>query len=72
MILKKAGLPQVNSLGTIILFQPDCNYAFKFHGKEMMQHAEEAGSLAIEQYGSQARHRYIDFAMKKTLSNDLL
>jgi hypothetical protein len=29
-ILKKAGLTWVNSLHSIILFQSDCNYAFKF------------------------------------------
>jgi len=32
MLLKKAGTTQVDALRMIMLFQPDCNYAFKFVG----------------------------------------
>lgn len=52
MILKKAGLTQVNSLRTIVLFHPDCNYALKFIGREIMFNAERNSTLAPEQYGS--------------------
>jgi len=52
MILKKAGLHQVNFLRAIVLFQHDCNYAFKFVGREMMQQAENSNTLAPEQFGS--------------------
>jgi hypothetical protein len=72
MILKKAGLIQVDSLRTIVLFQADCNYAFKYVGREMMSNAEKHESLAPEQYGSRKNHRSIDLATNKALSNDLL
>lgn len=72
MILKKAGLHQVDSLRTIILFQPDCNYAFKFIGHEMMTHAEMCKTLAPEQFGSRRGHWAIDQATNKTLTNDIL
>jgi hypothetical protein len=52
MILKKAGVAQVDSLCTIVLFHADCNYAFKYIGQEMMYNAERHSSLAPEQYGS--------------------
>ncbi len=72
MILKKAGLIQVDSLRTIVLFQADCNYAFKYLGREMMSSVEKNSSLAPEQYGSRKNHRSIDLATNKTISNDLL
>jgi hypothetical protein len=72
MILKKAGLHQVHSLRTIVLFQPDCNYAFKFVGREMMAHAEKCKTLALEQFGSRKGHRAIDQATNKALTNDIL
>jgi hypothetical protein len=40
MITNKSGLFQVDLLCIIVLFQPDCNYAFKFIDREMMAHAE--------------------------------
>lgn len=52
MILKKAGLTQVDALRTIVLFQADCNYVFKFIGKEMMYNAEKHCLIAEEQYGA--------------------
>ncbi len=51
MIQKKEGLIQVDSLHTIILFQPDCNYAFKYLGREMMRIAKKHKILAAEQFG---------------------
>lgn len=72
MILKNSGWHQVDSLCTIVLFQPDCNYAFKFVGQEMMSHAEHCKSLAPEQLGSKSNHRAMDQAMNKTLTNDIL
>ena len=72
MITKKAGLTQVDSLCTIVLFQPDCNYAFKFLGREMMAYTEKTGTLAPEQFGSRKNHRSIDQAVNKVLTNDNL
>ena len=72
MILEKAGLTALSNLRTIVLFHPDCNYAFKHVGREMMMLAEKAGSLAPEQYGSRKRRRAINLAVNKTLVNDTL
>jgi hypothetical protein len=72
MILKKAGLTQVDTLRTIVLFQADCNYAFKYIGREMMHNAEKHGLIAKEQYGSRKNHCSSDHALNKVLSNDLL
>jgi hypothetical protein len=72
MILKKEGLIHVDSLMTIGLFQPDCNYAFKFLGRKMMKHAETHQTIAAEQFGSRCLHRAIDLAVNKVLTNDLL
>jgi hypothetical protein len=38
----------------------------------MMQVAETTGSLAKEQYGSRKKHRAIDLAVNKSLTNDLI
>ncbi len=72
MILKHSGLTDLASLQTIVLFQVDCNFAFKHIGREMMRIAEMTGSLAPEQYGSQKAYWAIDLATNKTLTNDLL
>jgi hypothetical protein len=56
----------------IVLFQPDCNFAFKHVGREMMKNAEAAGLLAPEQYGSRKWQRAIDLAVDKVLTNDVL
>jgi hypothetical protein len=52
MIPKKSGVTLLSGLRTIVLFPVDCNYVFKFIGKEMMKRAESLGALAPEQYGS--------------------
>jgi hypothetical protein len=62
----------VNSLRTICLFEDDANYCFKHIGREMMKNAERHSSLAKEQYGSRKRHRAIDLAVNKVLTNDIL
>jgi hypothetical protein len=72
MILKRAGLTTLANLRTIVLFHPDCNFAFKHVGREMMKMAEVAGSLASEKYGSRKGKRAIDLAVNKTLVNDIL
>lgn len=68
----KKGRSQVDSLCTIVLFQPDCNYAFKFIGREMMKNVERHNTLAPKQFESQKRHRAIDQANNKVLIYDLL
>jgi hypothetical protein len=72
MIIKKSGLFQVDSLCTIVLFQPDYNYAFKLIGREMMAHTERHKTLAPEQFGSRKNHWSIDQAVNKVLTYDNL
>jgi hypothetical protein len=71
MIPKKASLSELSSLRTIVLFQVDCNYAFKYTGRLLMQLAESTHSLAPEQYGSRKHHKAIDLAVNKSLTKDI-
>ncbi len=72
MIPKKSGVTLLSGLRTIVLFPVDCNYVFKFIGRQMMKQAESLGALAPEQYGSRKHHKAIDLAACKTLTYDLL
>jgi hypothetical protein len=65
MIPKKSGVTLLSGLRTIVLFPVDCNYVFKFIGRQMMRQAEELGALAPEQYGSRKHHKAIDLATCK-------
>jgi hypothetical protein len=65
-------MTDVDSLRTICLFKVDANYCFKHIGREMMKNAERHNSLTKEQYGSRKRHRAIDLAVNKILTNDIL
>jgi hypothetical protein len=65
MILKKVGLLQVDTLRMLVLFQPDCNYAFKFLSREKMYNAKRNNMLAPEQLGSRKQHKAIDQAVNK-------
>jgi hypothetical protein len=72
MIPKKSGVTLLSALRTIVLFPVDCNYVFKFIGKQMMQQAEALGALAPEQYGSRKHHKAIDLAACKTITYDII
>ena len=52
MILKKAGLYNLEKLRTICLFQADFNHNNKFLGKSTMAHAAEHQLTATEQYST--------------------
>jgi hypothetical protein len=71
MILKKVHLTNLSNLCTICLFHPDCNYAFKYVGCEMMNVAEANAMLAPEKYGSRKHHQAITLAVNKVLTNDI-
>jgi hypothetical protein len=47
MVPKKSGVTLLSGLRTIVLFPVDCNYVFKFIGKEMMMAAENIIRLSI-------------------------
>jgi len=72
MLMKKSGVTELSGLRTIVLFPVDCNFAFKHVGHQMMQVAEQTGSLASEQYGSRKGHKAIDLAVNKALTFDIL
>jgi hypothetical protein len=71
MIAKKSNLTDIDNLRTICLFEVDANYCFKHIGRAMMKNAEHHGTIAKEQYGSRKRHRAIDLAVNKVLTNDI-
>ncbi len=72
MIQKKSNMTDVDSLRTICLFEVDANYCFKHIGREMMRNTEYHKTIAKEQYGSRKKHRAIDLALNKVLTNDIL
>jgi hypothetical protein len=72
MIAKKSNLTDIDNLRTICLFEVDANYCFKHIGRAMMHNGEKHGTIAQEQYGSQKKHRAIDLAVNKVLTNDIL
>jgi hypothetical protein len=55
-------LIQVDSLQTIALFQPGCNYAFTYLGHEMTKNSERHSTIAAEQFGSHKQPCAIDQA----------
>jgi hypothetical protein len=54
------------------LFEVDANYCFKHIGREMMRNAEYHKTIAKEQYESRKKHRAINLALNKVLTNDIL
>jgi hypothetical protein len=72
MIPKKTNRTDIDNLRTICLFEVDANFSFKHIGRQMMINAEKHQTLAKEQYGSRKRHRAIDLALNKVLTNDIL
>jgi hypothetical protein len=72
MIQKKSNMTDVDSLRAICLFKVDANYCFKHIGRKMMKNAERHNTITKEQYGSRKRHRAIDLAVNKVLTNDVL
>jgi hypothetical protein len=52
MLLKKPGEFHINKLCTIVLFDPEVNFTFKYIGRSVMAHAKAHNQLPKEQYGS--------------------
>ena len=69
MILKKAGLFNIEKLRTLCLFQSDHNHNNKFLGRGMMEHAMNHNHIASEQYSVPGK-RSIFHALNKTLYFD--
>ena len=70
MILKKAGLYDVDKLRTIVLYEADFNHNNKWLGKAMMDKACELNKIAIEQYSISGK-KSIDHALNRRLVFDI-
>ena len=72
MIPKKANSNRVDKLRTIVLMEPDFNLLNKIIGKRVMRMAEQADSIAPEQFGSRKKKSAIIHALNKQLTTDIL
>ena len=72
MIPKKANSHRVDKLRTIVLMEPDFNFLNKVIGKRVMRLAEQASSIAKEQFGSRKNKSAIIHAVNKQLTTDIL
>ena len=70
MILKKAGLYDVDKLRTIVLYEADFNHNNKWLGKSMMETACKYNKVATEQYSIPGR-KAIDHALNRRLVFDI-
>ena len=70
MILKKAGMFEIEKLRTLCLFQSDYNHNNKFLGKSMMEHIVKNEYVAKEQYCVTGK-KCISQALNKTLIFDI-
>ena len=71
-ILKKAGVYDIDKMRTITLMDAAYNMNNKQLGKDLLEHAENLGNLAREQYGSRKHHQSCTAATNKVLTMDLL
>jgi hypothetical protein len=72
MIYKKPGNINLEMMRQIHLFAADANVNNKILGREMMVHAEEAGLVAPEQYGSRKRHSAVAHALNKQVAYSMV
>ena len=69
MILKEAGLFNIEKLRTLCLFQSDFNHNNKFLGKKLMEHSVHNNLIAPEQYSVTGK-KSISHALNKNLLFD--
>ena len=72
MIPKKSNSKQVEKLRVICLMVADFNYMNKMMGRITMKHAEKAGSIAPERFGSRKHKSAILHAFNKALCFDYI
>ena len=70
MILKSAGIFDIDRLRTIVLYEADFNHNNKFLGRSMMQHTVPRNRIAKEQYSIPGR-KSIDHALNRRLIFDI-
>ena len=66
MLLKSAGLYNVDELRTIVLYEADLNQNCKFFGRQLMHHTVPQDRIAKEQYSRPGR-KSIDHAINRRL-----
>ena len=72
MIPKKISSLRADQLRTIVLMEADFNFLNKLAGKRIMSNAEQAKSIADEQFGSRKAKGAINHAINKQLTLDIM
>ena len=71
MIPESTASLRVDKLRTILLLDPDFNQNNKILGRSLMSQAEQFLQMPAEQYGSQKKHRSVEAALNKVLTQDI-
>jgi hypothetical protein len=71
MIPKSVASLRVDKLRTLLLLDPEFNQNNKILGRSVMAHAEAYSQIPAEQYGSRKKHRVIEAALNKVLTQDI-
>jgi hypothetical protein len=71
MIPKSVAFLQVNKLRTLRLLDPEFNQNNTLLGRSVMAHTEAYSHIPAEQYGSRKKHRAIEAALNKFLTQDI-
>jgi hypothetical protein len=70
MIPKSTASLRVDKLRTLLLLDPEFNQNNKILGRNLMSHAEASAQMPAKQYGSRKKHRDIEAALNKVLTQD--
>jgi hypothetical protein len=62
---------QVDKLRTLLLLDPEFNSNNKILGRSLMTHTETHSQIPTGQYGSRKKHRTIEAALNKVLTQDI-
>jgi hypothetical protein len=71
MIPKSTISLRVDKLRTLLLLDPEFNQNNKILGRSLMRQAEAHSQIPPEQYGSRKKHRAIEAALNKVLTQDI-
>jgi hypothetical protein len=71
MIPKSTTSLRVDKFRTLLLLDPEFNQNNKILGRSLMARAEQYSQMPDEQYGSHKKHRAIEAALNKALTQDI-
>jgi hypothetical protein len=71
MIPKSIASLRVDKLWTILLLDPELNQNNKLLGRSLMRQAEKYSQMPAEQHGSRKKHRAVEAALNKVLTQDI-